>query len=269
MRKERVRLRRSIIKILRNAPYFRGRDRLLSSISATYRPKPLTINHGLQMILDPYEWLQQGIIAKGCTEPLTTKLIQRLLTPGDTFVDVGAHIGHHALIGAREVGAAGRVIAIDPQPYNADRIGQNALINDMSQIEIVPIAVSDSEGFARFPFQIGRDRTRLAIGGSPMDTKVMFSCTVRRLENVLNERELRQLDLLKIDVEGFEQQVLDGLGDWLGRCENIIFEQLQRSGDQVIKTLQAAGFTLMTVEGKSYDAASPLPENNIWAQRAE
>ena len=259
-------MRKILLKALQKVPQFRGRDRLSSRVSASFAPKPVTINGGLQMILDPYEWIQQEIILNGCTEPSTTKLIQRLLSSGDVFVDVGAHVGHHALVGAKAVGSIGKVIAIDPQPYNADRIGQNALLNGMSQIEVIPAAISNFAGFARFPFQVGRDRARFAIGGSPNDTPVTFECAIRTLDNILESRNIERVKLIKIDVEGFEPQVLTGLGLRLKMCEHIIFEQLPEDNGTAARILQDNGFRLMTVEGDPYISGERLPEGNIWAQ---
>ena len=260
-------MRTMLLKALARAPRFKGRDRLSSRVSESFAPRPITIEGGLRMILDPYEWIQQAIIIHGYTEPATTKLIQRLLSAGDVFVDVGAHVGHHALVGAKAVGSGGTVVAIDPQPYNAERIGQNALLNNMSQIEVIPAAISDYDGFARFPFQLGRDRARFAIGGSPNDTSVTFECAVRRLDTVLESRGIQRVRLLKIDVEGFESQVLAGLGARLEVCEHVIFEQLPQDGGSAAQLLRDSGFEMMTVQGDPYSTSGLLPEGNIWARR--
>ncbi len=49
-------------------------------------------------------------------EPETIKLYEKLLEPGDIFIDVGAHVGLHSLIARHHVGPSGKVIAIEPQP---------------------------------------------------------------------------------------------------------------------------------------------------------
>lgn len=255
-----------LLRALHKAPYFKGRDRLSSAISASFAPKPTVTDGGFRMILDPYEWIQQTIILNGNTEPLTSKLMQQLLKPGDIFVDVGAHVGHHVLVAAKAVGASGKVIAIDPQPYNADRIGQNALLNNMRQVEVIPAAVSDREGFARFPFQSGRDRARFSLGGSSNDSSITFECPLRRLDNILIDRNIERVRLLKVDVEGFEAQVLTGLGTKLRYCDNIIFEQLPDDSGSAANILETEGFELKTVEGQPLASVSRLPEGNIWAE---
>lgn len=260
-------IRRRLLKLLANAPQFRGRDRSISGLTDSFKTRPTAIDDGLQMYLDPYEWGQQDILIRGSTEILTTRLMKRLLASGDVFVDVGAHVGHHALVGAKAVGKSGRVIAIDPQPYNADRIGQNAICNGMPQIEVVIAAISDTNGFATLPFQDARDRSRFAIAGSPNDTAVKYECAVRRLDDLFEARGLENIELLKVDVEGFEPQVLRGLGKFLPRCRNVIFEQLPNSDGAAMAMLREADFELRDVEGNAIESLDALTESNVWARR--
>src|SRR5438552_19014271 len=59
-----------------------------------------------------------------------TALLQRTLKPGMTVVDVGANIGYMATLAARCVGPAGRVLAIEPDPGNAELLAANIARND-------------------------------------------------------------------------------------------------------------------------------------------
>jgi 23S rRNA U2552 (ribose-2'-O)-methylase RlmE/FtsJ len=72
------------------------------------------------MDLDGAEWGQLTILVAGSTEPATLKLFEKLLNPGDIVFDIGAHVGHHALVASRAIGPKGRVYAFDPQPYNVN-----------------------------------------------------------------------------------------------------------------------------------------------------
>lgn len=88
------------------------------------RPHATYIKSGFYMYLDPLEWMQITLLSGQTTEPQTMRLFERLLKPGDVYLDVGAHVGFHTLVGAE-----GRVIAIEPQPYNCDRILRNWHLN--------------------------------------------------------------------------------------------------------------------------------------------
>src|ERR1700732_4899789 len=99
-------------------PKFRGKAKLASLCGSMLRPKASRIIHDMRMELDPDEWLQVDLRTFGRLEPETTALFERILKQGDTYVDVGAHVGYHVLVARHCVGPGGRLYAIDPQPYN-------------------------------------------------------------------------------------------------------------------------------------------------------
>ena len=135
---------RALYRALLRGPNFRGRHRLDSALRRMLAPAVDTAPEGLRMQLDDQEWLQIGLLAGEEQEPRTIALQKRLLRPGDTSIDVGAHVGFHALVAARCVGPSGQVIAIDPQPYNADRILTNSALNGLDNILVVVAAVGAS-----------------------------------------------------------------------------------------------------------------------------
>ena len=66
-------------------------------------------------------------------EPGTRRVLTRLLVPGTTFVDVGAHIGLLTLAGARAVGASGKVLAIEPVPLCFELLQRSLTINGLAE----------------------------------------------------------------------------------------------------------------------------------------
>src|SRR6476620_8678632 len=80
------------------------------------------VKAGFLMDLDPWEWLQANLRVHGIVEPLTTRLYSQILRKADVVLDIGAHVGYQALLARSLVGDSGRVIAVEPQPYNAGKI---------------------------------------------------------------------------------------------------------------------------------------------------
>jgi hypothetical protein len=80
--------------------------------------------------------------------------------------------------------------------------------------------------------------------------------------------------LLKIDVEGYELEVVNSLGAFFPAIDNIILEVLDTSTGisaksvALIEKLKGLKYELHTVEGHAWDQHSPLPENNLWASRS-
>ncbi len=75
-------------------------------------------------------------------------LLQRL-QPGDTFIDVGAHIGYLSLPIAKRVGPSGKVIALEPSPTSLELLRRNVALNGFNWVTVVDAAASDKDGLAR------------------------------------------------------------------------------------------------------------------------
>jgi len=258
-----------LLRRLHNGPYFRGRDRIISAIAEA---KPVRLADGLIMELDASEWVQFEILTKGATEPDTLGLITKLVNEGDVVIDVGAHVGHHAMVAARECGGSGRVLAIDPQPYNADRTARNAINNGFAQVQVLCAAVGDCDGFVSAQLQNRSDRARLSLAlPGPNDLGTPIEVPIRRLDTIFAAHTVERAKLIKIDVEGFELEVLHGLGRRLVDCENLIVEilddTLAHKKDTFFSLLREAGFTFRDVSGAVWQPGAPLIDGNLWASK--
>jgi len=242
--------------------------RRIAHTGATY------IGAGVKMWLDPQEWAQRDLLALGQAEPLTTALFQKLLAAGDTFVDVGCHVGYHSLRARLLLGDRGRVVAMDPQPYNCERTLMNWRINGFTNIAVYTAAVGETPGTIRLAHQPPSDRSRLSLlhptarGSAPT-----FNVPIYTLKQIIEFEALQRIKLLKIDTEGYEAAVLTGLGAEISQVDNIILELLPESrypggaAEAICSLLRAAGFDLRTVESKPWMLSRTLPENNLWATR--
>lgn len=225
------------------------------------------------MRLDPQEWTHIALLSGRETEPRTASRLESLLAPGDTFVDVGAHVAWLTLLGARRVGPGGRVVAVNQQPYNCERILANTLVNGFENILVVPAALSDENRFIKIAQQCGQDKARLTLAGPGVnDTKSYFLATCLRFDTLVAEVGLQgSIKLLKIDVEGHELAVLAGASETLARVENIIYETLPATDAAVhydiARRLIEAGFELATVDGVPWSPGDLAPESNVWARR--
>lgn len=257
-------------------PQFRGVGRIQESARRILFPSlQSSVLSGLKMEIDPWEWVQNGIFKDGVVEPLSVRLYERILAPADTYVDVGAHVGFHALIARRCVGDEGRIVAIDPQPYNCEKILTNCRANDFSNILTIVAVAGGKSGFVTLNDQSSRDKSRLTMALTPVnDRPRQFRVPMIRLDGLFDDLGLRSVELLKIDVEGFEPEVLKGLGRHISMVRNMLFELLPdslRSSDttEMLNSIRTNGFELRTVEGKMWMPGDELPENNCWAARDE
>lgn len=254
-------------------PRFRGRGRLEGWLRKLLAPRPATVLGDISLQLDPLEYTEAMLLAGNVPEPKTLELMERLLHPGDCVVDVGSHIGLHALVAARIVGSSGRVMAIEPQPANSAKIVANAALNGFAWLQCHVAACSDHDGFAELVDQGPRDRARLTLEGDGVnDREVRFVVPTRRLEGLLDSIDAQAVRLIKVDVEGHELEVLSGLGRYWERCFALILELLPdcepESRDRLISALSGNNFELRTVEGNEWVVGQPLVENNLLAIRS-
>lgn len=253
-------------------PGFKGKAKIEAMLRALLKPHISTVRHDIRMELDPEEWLQIDLRALGCLEPRTAALFERILRPGDACVDVGAHVGYHALLAARLVGAGGRIFAIDPQPYNCAKILTNAELNGFANITVVAAAVAEADGFTSLKNQSRQDKARLTLAGSGVnDGALSFVVPKITLRWLIDTYELRPLKLLKIDVEGFELEVLKGAGDAMRAIENIVLEILPgEDADRTLaieRILRDFRFQMFDVDSAPWRPGQACVENNVWARR--
>jgi FkbM family methyltransferase len=257
-------------------PRFKGKAKIESVFRAFLRPHVSTVNRDIRMELDAEEWPQVDLRALGRLEPRTTALFERILRPGDNYVDVGAHVGYHALLAARLVGARGRIFAVEPQPYNCAKLLTNAELNGFSNIVVIAAAVGEAEGFVSLQSQARHDRSRLTLAGPGVnDGALTFVVPKITLLWLVGAYGVQPVKLLKIDVEGFELEVLSGAGDALGTVaafENIVFEVLPGEGEDRTRTIERLlrdrGYHMFDVEGAAWRPGQACVENNVWARRS-
>lgn len=136
------------------------------------------------------------------------RAIAQVLRSGDTFVDVGANIGYNALFAARIVGPAGRVVALEPAGDNFAVLQRNIQRNGLGGIEALKIAAGARTETRRF-FLRGDVSAVNSLYADSCYAEVTATADVevRRLDDIAGSTAR----LVKIDVEGAELEVLDGM----------------------------------------------------------
>lgn len=172
------------------------------------------------------------------------------LPPEAVFVDAGANIGTHTIY-ALQSGSYARAVACEPEPKNLRLLEMNMAANGLlARVRIVPKALGAQTGPAVLHLH-PRNKGGHSLRGAPShDGQGKVEVTVARLEDVLKQEDVAVGDVgvIWIDVEGFEPQVVQGLGAYLGRAPLVIEYAPQRyAPDDVTRlreTLQAHYTTL-------------------------
>lgn len=166
---------------------------------------------GMVFELDLRDNLQALLFYTGAYEPAMSRFLAQELRHGDVLLDVGAHIGVHALAAARH---GGRVLAFEPAPDSAAKLRAGAARNGLD-ITVVESALGDTPGEIEL---FADDRYDPADAGvrSAFGTGALVAITpVTTFDEWAAANYLTQLNLVKIDVEGYEAAVLRGMRESL------------------------------------------------------
>lgn len=147
----------------------------------------------------------------GRNELPVQRAIVQLLRPGDTFIDVGANIGFFSLLAARLVGPGGRVVACEPVPDNVQRLRANAARNGIHNLDIVPAAIGQRSGRAVLALANHPGGSALEEAGRPLDYRGQLDVEVTTLDALMTRGAWQPPAMVKIDVEGAEAAVLEGM----------------------------------------------------------
>jgi FkbM family methyltransferase len=143
------------------------------------------------------------VVQHGFWEPELGNLLRRTVTPGMTFVDVGANVGYFSVMAAGLVGPAGTVCAVEPEPGNLSVLGANLWRNGHRNATIVPTAAYSFTGEIAFVVpEISR-----AVGHVTKDDAEGTRIGCVSLDDLLDGQAIHYL---KIDAEGADLEVLRG-----------------------------------------------------------
>lgn len=202
--------------------------------------------------LDPQDSLRLRI--RGVYEPWETSVVQRDLKPGDTFVDVGAHIGYYTVMASELVGPAGRVYALEPAPANFKILMANT--EGLANVLALRLAASWRPGERELAVSTSNSGDNRLDSADAEHVKVAVATI--RLDGAVPDHA--SVSFVKIDTQGHEIEVLAGMAKILKASRNLkmLVEYapalLSRAGhrpQELIEFLEAQGFELQS--SRTYD----------------
>jgi FkbM family methyltransferase len=213
-------------------------------------------NSSVRMILNANDrGISQELMYRGTHEPLSTKILLENVHEGMRIVDIGANLGYFALQEAKAVGPKGIVYAIEPVPSNWFLLKQNVALNELGNVEVYNLAIGDKDGVLDM-FMSGGSNWGSALRTTlNSDRKITVHC--QRLDTLLKDKG--KVDLVRMDVEGYESNVVDGMTETLKQKELMLFIELhplfaRKRCEAVLRKLDDYGFVPFAIVG-NYDAS--------------
>lgn len=176
-------------------------------------PAHMDIPEG-RILFDTDDPVMSGALSLGEYEPETMSIFRSCLKKGMAVVDIGANLGYFTVIAAGSVGPSGKVFSYEPDPHNFALLEKNISVNGFKNVEAFPIALSDHAGTRELFF--GDNQTTLSFSDK-ISTGRSESVVTDTLDNALKALGYPRIDVIKMDIEGAEPLVLEGMGETIAR----------------------------------------------------
>lgn len=172
----------------------------------------IQVYHGLRVACYRDSYIAKKLF-EGNFEKAELGFIHGFLRPSDTFVDIGANIGLHSLVAAYKMENRGKIFAFEPTPSTFLRLQENVELNQSTCVETFQLALSDSEGTFFFNESMeGRDAFNSFANIKNIGSGKRIEVRTKTMDAFFAGLEVKpgSIALMKIDVEGWEYQVLSG-----------------------------------------------------------
>lgn len=186
------------------------RPRRAKVYQARTEPFLHTTPDGLQFKLAPGEYVDRYIAVEGIYERRFLRFFKRELPPGAVMIDIGANIGNHALYLHRD---CAEVHCFEPNPRAAERLEHNVALNHAANVHVHRVGLGSKDAILNFASNIAGN-----LGNSGFSTASLhpgeyetIELPIRNADDAIAALSLDRIDFIKIDVEGLEEQVFEGL----------------------------------------------------------
>ncbi len=198
----------------------------------------------------PLSHAHLGSIAFGNLESAVQEAMVRHLGSGGVFYDIGANLGFFSLLGAHLAGLeAGHVYAFEAAPENAEAIRRNAALNGVANITVVEKAVAARSGVGRLQVVDDQSWSKLEDYGEHPYTEQVIEVELVAIDELLRAGEIRPPTLVKIDVEGAEIAVLEGMRATIAEHRPAIICELHDTHREFVAAMSEHGYRLINLEG--------------------
>lgn len=204
----------------------------------------------------------------GRTEHALLSFLNGSVSTGETWLDIGAHYGYTAVAISKSVGSSGRVFAFEPMIATAGCISQTAMLNKLPQLTVIPIALGNGaelsinslqplRGMVGLVFEENIDSARSTCAGDRWNSVFLASRLDWLWPKICGANP--RIDGVKIDVQGMEIDVLEGMAGLLRTFRPKLLVELHRevSRSRFLDVIASLGYKREGIP------VEPLPDESI------
>lgn len=223
---------------------------LVNGVLRSMIPKTVRI-HGATVVLNPTDPVVSGALMLHLYERGETRFFRRIYRPGMTFLDIGANVGYYTALALQMSNGNGQVIALEPEPESFGYLESTVTRNDGSNVICLQKAAGRQRG--QQVLYISRDNR----GDNRLYPHELHTQTcpveVIPIDDLLDELGVASVDVIKMDVQGYEGHVIAGMLSTIRASARLVVLMefwptgLRRAGTDpcaVLQALKECGLTL-------------------------
>ena len=221
-----------IASITRRYPFYRGLSRISRNPVFKHLTGPNTdiawtkVHGGYEIAAPLYDYVGQLTYYFGDLDRKITWVCSRLVRPGDVVLDIGANIGLVTFVLSSIVSDDGLVHAFEPNPEMCMLIEQAKTRNSVKNVVLHRTALGAQDG--ELTLSVPNDNAGAAslVTARQFSNSKTMTVPVRTLSSIMADQPIDHIRLMKLDVEGFEPEVLKGAAELFGRRppNTVLFE---------------------------------------------
>ncbi len=212
-------LEKNFLKIVRsytyNTPIPRGKYRVFLAALKLCKSLPDNLEaqtkDGRKFQIHLQTGMQTTVYFLGEYEKVLTEIVKSILREGDVCLDVGANFGWYSSLFHKYCGSSGEVHSFEPIPPTFEELKQNyELMNSPSNVFINNLALGDKADELTINLFEGLSTGHASMSDQGRDDAVSYKCKVVTLDSYLNEKNVGDVNFIKVDIEGAEMMFLKG-----------------------------------------------------------
>lgn len=191
--------------------------------------KIIKVNDYQMKIIPNDKGISSELMIYGNHEPLTTQIISKELDKGMNCLDIGSNIGYYALLESKKIGQLGKVWAIEPSPENFSTLIDNIKLQNNENIKAFNFAIGDKNGEIEFIIskksnwsKIKEEKDHIEPGDK------IIKVPLKTLDSFSEESNFEKIDLLRMDVEGYENKIIEGATQFLRKFKPKIMIEIHK-----------------------------------------
>lgn len=228
-------------------------------------PDEITINQAI-LCLNTQDPIVSGSLFLGCYETSNIRFFLSELRKNTVFIDVGANIGLYSALACKEVAKNNVVIAVEPDQRNCEILKKTKIRNNFTNLIIEQVAAGDHAGLGHLylnPLNPADHRLH-----DQTHSRTIKPVKVELVDNLVKKHDLVQVNLIKIDTQGYEAKVWSGLRETLQKNYEIQIlmefwpwglKEAGSSPQQLLKSIRCSGFKIYEVTD---GCKSPIQKNS-------